>query len=268
MNCKVCGNNLPDGAKVCELCGSPVEIVSPKTPPVETASPKTPPVETASPETPSVETASPEMPPVEASKNAGSTKDNPPSSGGNDPFAYTNPIESEPYSESYKTAVISGRQDKQNNDRIISFKLTHAITAAVIALVIAGIVVTCILYSNAHKNNSISKNTYAETVRTANPVSETATPTPEPRPTVDISRIDSIISANAHNATTSVYIIDLKRGISYGTANAHVPMSASALTTVPILYATDSIVSDSNKELRDIQIPFRYTTSGTGRTNI
>ncbi len=234
MNCKVCGSKLSDGARVCELCGSPIE------------------------------TASTETAPVETSENINNMEDDTQTFSGNDPFANVNPIESSSYPEHSKSTVISDKRDRLDNSYQINFKLTHGIVAAIIAVVIAGIVTTCILYNNAQKNSIINEDTHVVTDNTTNNISGTTPPTPEPQPTVDMSYIDSIISANAHNALTSVSVIDLKHGISYSTTNANTPMSASALTTVPIIYVADIIASDANKELRDIQIPFKYTTSGRG----
>lgn len=75
--------------------------------------------------------------------------------------------------------------------------------------------------------------------------------------------IENILNNNVHNATSAVCVVDLERGMAYSTSNAQLPMSASALTTVPIIYLAET-ASNLNKDLADIQIPFQYSVQGRG----
>lgn len=96
------------------------------------------------------------------------------------------------------------------------------------------------------------------------------TPTPtnintlEPVPVLDVSRIESIIRNNVHDANVAVCVVDLNHGTTYETSNAQVPMSASALTTLPIIYSADVTAPNLDNSLSDIEIQFKYSTSGRG----
>ncbi len=122
MNCKVCGSKLSDETRVCELCGSPVEIAL-------------------------IETAQVEMP-----ENINKMDDNTKTRCGNILFANINSIASSSYSEQSKSNRISDKSDRQDYSYQINFKLTQGIVAVFITVVTIGIMITCILYNNAQKN--------------------------------------------------------------------------------------------------------------------
>ena len=91
------------------------------------------------------------------------------------------------------------------------------------------------------------------------------TPTPIPTPTpistvakIDMGHVENLLRGRNAGANTSLYIYDLNQKAGRGTGNCEEARPASALITLPILYATAKRLDLGTLYLTDT-VPFEYT---------
>ncbi len=142
----------------------------------------------------------------------------------------------------------------------------YIIVVLIIAIVILAVAIAGVYIYKRNRANSIAFNgggggSYIPHITTNSPPSTPAKAVKNDL--IDMDEIDKIIQQDANNADISVCVIDLKNDAEYSTSNSNMPMSASALVNIPILY-TASKELESGESKWNTPINFTYRFSGRG----
>lgn len=154
---------------------------------------------------------------------------------------------------------------KKNNAK--KRQAEYIIVILIIAIIILAVVITGVyIYKRNNANNfafggSGGGSLPAPAFSTNPPLSSTVEPVKNDL--IDMNKINEIILQDENSSNISVCVIDLKNETEYSTSNSDIPMSASALVNIPILYTVSKELESGNSKW-NTPINFTYRFSGRG----
>jgi beta-lactamase class A len=248
MFCPSCGTKLPDDAKFCDRCGERLPELETQ---VEEPTVRFTPVPACEPErVPAPEHR--ETPQVQVEE----------------PTMRFTPVPAQETRQTVPQRETTPRGGKKPANKAL---LISVIAAAVVILA----VVLCVLFLGDKRptGGEPQKNSQEQLlpIRTAEPTpapvstpEPAATPTPIPTQVprlLDETELDERLYAEAPDAISGVYILNLNTGEGYAAGAAYGQMSASALVNIPVLFTVAEQIDDGDLTWNDT-VEFRYTLAG------